>query len=169
MRIRQVKPEFWSDPDMAELPAPVRLTYIGLWNLADDAGWLVADATYIGHQLYGYDDRATREDIVADHLYALQAAGKVVLEDCGHALIPTLAVHQRQNAATRRVEMVKKAHEQCIAAAFRGAQRNAAESRSVSVKVSVEEGNVEERIGRGDKDETTSEFRAKYAAAGART
>ena len=168
MRIRQVKPEFWSDPDMAELPAPVRLTYIGLWNLSDDAGWFVADATYIAHQLYGYDDRATREDTVAEHIHALQAAGKVVLEDCGHALIPTLAVHQRQSAATRRVEMVKKAHEQCIAAAFRSKQQQSAESRSVSVKVKVEEGNVEERIGRDDREETTSEFRAKYAAVAAR-
>lgn len=162
MRIRQVKPEFWSDSDMAELPPPARLTYIGLWNIADDAGWFVADLSHIAHELYGYDGRAQRERTVAEHLYRLQEIGRVIVELCGHAVIPTLPDHQRQNAATRRVETVKKEHAQCITAAIRGAQRNAAESRSVTV------GNGKERYGtvvaRESSDEPT-EFRRKAAPA----
>lgn len=155
MRIRQVKPEFWSDPDMAELSPAVRLTYIGLWNIADDSGWFVADATYIGHELYGYDARSEREAAVADHLYELQAADRVHVLLCGHAVIPTLSEHQRQSAATRRVETVKREHQLCIAAESSGMQRNAAEFRPVKVEVS--KGRVE--VGRGS--ESPSDFAAK--------
>jgi hypothetical protein len=40
VRIRQVKPAFWADSRLAELPERTRLFYIGLWMIADDAGWL---------------------------------------------------------------------------------------------------------------------------------
>lgn len=37
-RIRTIKPEFWSSPDTASASAVARLTYIGMWNWADDYG-----------------------------------------------------------------------------------------------------------------------------------
>lgn len=37
-RIRTIKPEFWSSPDTAEASLIARLTYIGMWNWADDYG-----------------------------------------------------------------------------------------------------------------------------------
>lgn len=37
-RIRTIKPEFWSDGDLAELPRDTRLFYIALWNFVDDNG-----------------------------------------------------------------------------------------------------------------------------------
>lgn len=39
MRIRTIKPEFWTSQDIADLPDDIdRLLFIGLWNYADDEG-----------------------------------------------------------------------------------------------------------------------------------
>lgn len=38
MRIRTIKPEFFTDPDICDLPPLYRLAFIGLWNAADREG-----------------------------------------------------------------------------------------------------------------------------------
>ncbi|STT55946.1 primosomal protein I [Klebsiella pneumoniae] len=38
-RIRTIKPEFWTDEDMAEVSEPACLLAIGLLNYADDEGY----------------------------------------------------------------------------------------------------------------------------------
>ena len=38
MRIRTIKPEFWTDPTMVRLSLLARLLYVALWNYADDSG-----------------------------------------------------------------------------------------------------------------------------------
>src|ERR1035437_7805501 len=95
MRIRQVKPEFFADSEMAALPYAVRLFYIGLWCVADDGGWIEWKPERIAHDLYGYEARAIRERHVADWSTALVVSGHVVIHDCGCAVIPTLPKHQR--------------------------------------------------------------------------
>jgi hypothetical protein len=47
MRIRTVKPEFWTHPIMSRLPYDSRLLAIALLNLADDHGYFEADTDYI--------------------------------------------------------------------------------------------------------------------------
>lgn len=104
MRIRQIKPEFWSDAGMAILPLRARLTYIGLWGVADDAGWMpVMDASELGHALYGYESARTRERWILEDVAILQEKGHLVIEGCGHALIPTLTEHQRLAGPTKQV------------------------------------------------------------------
>lgn len=39
-RIRTIKPEFWTDEKIVQLPFSARLFFIGLWNFADDEGFL---------------------------------------------------------------------------------------------------------------------------------
>jgi uncharacterized phage protein (TIGR02220 family) len=39
-RIRTIKPEFWTDTKIVNLPFEVRLFFIGLWNFCDDEGFL---------------------------------------------------------------------------------------------------------------------------------
>lgn len=95
MRIRQVRPEFFTDPVTAHLPPAVQVTYIGLWCVADDAGWLVWDVPQVGALLYPYTSVRVREARVAKAAEALVAAGRLVLMDCGCARIPTLIDHQR--------------------------------------------------------------------------
>ncbi|WP_333901492.1 DnaT-like ssDNA-binding domain-containing protein [Enterobacter wuhouensis] len=46
-RIRTIKPEFWTDEDMAELSEPACLLAIGLLNYADDEGYFNANPKLI--------------------------------------------------------------------------------------------------------------------------
>jgi hypothetical protein len=113
MRIRQVKPAFWTDSTIAGLPPAVRLFYIGLWMLADDAGYLRFDTPQIANELYGYESRKKREREVDAFANSLIEEGRVVLYGCGHAFIPHLTDHQRLSGETHRVVSVKREHEGC--------------------------------------------------------
>ena len=95
MRIRQIKPEFWSDSEMAALPYPVRLIYIGLWCVADDAGYIEWRPDRIAHDLLGYESTKTRERHLVEWAEELVRTGHLQILGCGCALIPTLQKHQR--------------------------------------------------------------------------
>ena len=110
MRIRQVKPAFWSDPILAALSEATRLFYIGLWMEADDAGWLRWDAAEIAHDLYGYESRVRREHRVEAMFVGLRDAGRLTVHVCGHIEIPTLVEHQRLSGATKQVRTVFNEH-----------------------------------------------------------
>jgi hypothetical protein len=96
-RIRSLKPEFWADEDLADLPRDARLLYMGLWNLSDEHGRLRGDARYVKGQLFPYDDDldATAIDNL---LWLLAKAGKVQryeAEGRSYLFLPTLSRHQR--------------------------------------------------------------------------
>lgn len=95
MRIRQVRPEFFTDAVTAHLSADVALLYIGLWCVADDAGWLRWDVPQLGATLRPYQSVPVRERRVTMAGECLVAAGRIVRYDCGCAYIPTLVDHQR--------------------------------------------------------------------------
>jgi hypothetical protein len=95
MRIRQVRPEFFSDPTVARLTVATRLTYIGLWCVADDAGWLVWDVANIGALLSPYESVRVRETRIAKAGAELIESGRMVLHPCSCALIPRLSDHQK--------------------------------------------------------------------------
>lgn len=95
MRIRQVRPEFWSDEVVAAMPDGARLFYIGLWNISDDAGWLEWRPSRIGALLYPYETARRREHNIAAWAEHLTSRGRLVLQDCGCGVIPTLPRHQR--------------------------------------------------------------------------
>ena len=38
MRIRSIKPEFWTSQDIADLSWDERLLFVGLWSYVDDNG-----------------------------------------------------------------------------------------------------------------------------------
>lgn len=117
MRIRQIKPAFWSDSKLAELPEATRLFYVGLWMLADDAGWISWDPAEAAHELYGYETRSRRERRVVAMLDELRIKGRVILHPCGHLEVPKLADHQRLAGPTKQVRTVFSEHlKACIAA-----------------------------------------------------
>lgn len=113
MRIRQVKPEFFKDGTVAKLSIAGRLTYIGLWMLADDAGWLRLDEPSIALELFGYETRARREKIVAAVVAELLELERIVAFECGHARIPTFRDHQRFAGSTKQVFTIEKEHGKC--------------------------------------------------------
>jgi hypothetical protein len=95
VRIRQVRPEFFSDPVLGSLTPDARLTYIGLWCIADDAGWLEWDLSSIATMLCPYESVRVRDRRVLKAAESLVGAGRVQAFDCGCAFIPRLADHQK--------------------------------------------------------------------------
>lgn len=54
-RIRSIKPDFWTDEKIVELPFEVRLFFIGSWNFADDYGNLQRSAKKLKMQVFPAD------------------------------------------------------------------------------------------------------------------
>lgn len=54
-RTRTIKPKFWDDVKIGRISRDARLTYIGLWVIADDCGVVIADTVWIKSKLYPYD------------------------------------------------------------------------------------------------------------------
>lgn len=80
---------------MGRLPYPCRLFYIGLWNVADDAGFMDWDPDAIGAVLLPYENPAKRVRLIAEWAKHLLDAHRLVVLDCGCGVVPTLMRHQR--------------------------------------------------------------------------
>ena len=59
MRIRTLKPEFWSSETIAPLPDTAKLLAIGLLNYADDEGYFWANPVLIRASIFPFDDSST--------------------------------------------------------------------------------------------------------------
>ena len=96
MRIRTVKPEFWTHAVMAQLPAETQLMALALLNMADDHGYFEADPRIIRGSVMPF-----REDLtsVSRDLRELVRAGWVELRTTpGHGAVGRVvnwARHQR--------------------------------------------------------------------------
>ena len=55
-RIRTIKPMFWTDESLVKLPFEYRLLFIGLWNFADDDGFIENKPLQIKLQIFPADD-----------------------------------------------------------------------------------------------------------------
>jgi hypothetical protein len=55
MRIRTIKPEFWTDKRVASWDVFTRLFFIGLWSAADDKGRGSAEPERLAAALFPYD------------------------------------------------------------------------------------------------------------------
>lgn len=63
MRIRTIKPEYWTDEKIGELSIPARLLFIALLNQADDHGNLVCSIKQIKIHSFPYDPFKDQEII----------------------------------------------------------------------------------------------------------
>lgn len=116
-RIRQIKPSWFLDKELRRgTTADAREFYIGLWILADDAGYLVWDVTRIGAELYPFDGITSRERRVETWAGTLErlnpAAPHLIVWDCGHARVPKMPDHQRI-AGTQTFTVAKKHRDEC--------------------------------------------------------
>jgi hypothetical protein len=170
MRIRQIKPSWWLDKDLRRLTAAEREFYIGLWMLADDAGWLELDVERIAAELYPYDGTRRRERFVATSLERIANVDPddphLARYDCGHGQVVNLAKHQHLGG--RPVYTVRDSH-------ARGCARHDADARPG--RVMVGNGIGRERNGRVSngsaraardvsQDDETTDFDRAMAAAG---
>lgn len=78
MRKRIIKPQFWDSEKVAKLPIGARLTFIGLWQMADRAGHVRYNPKRIETQLYPYDGPLP----IADWVEQMQEQGLVSLWRC---------------------------------------------------------------------------------------
>lgn len=91
-----MRPEFWQDETVASWPEAMRLFYVGLWGVCDDAGYFEYIPKRIAALVYPYDAVKRREGRVAGWLLTLVEIGKVRrFEGCDHAVVPTLPEHQK--------------------------------------------------------------------------
>ena len=100
-RIRTIKPEFFTSLTIADLTPEQRLTFIGLWTHADDAGRCVDDARLIKAAVWPLDDR-TAADIEID-LKALTESSLITrytLNRKRYLAVTNWKEHQRINRPT---------------------------------------------------------------------
>lgn len=98
-RIRSIKPTFFRDIAMSELPLQTRYTYIGLWTYLDDNGVGVDDARLVKAEIYPLDDAITAKK-VEDDLGRLAAAGRIVrymVDGRRYLAVPRWTKHQKVN------------------------------------------------------------------------
>lgn len=79
-RIRTIKPDFFRNEILAELPMPARVLFIGLWTLSDRRGRLEDRPKRIKADVFPYDS-VDCEDL----LQRLQSAGFIVRYTVEHA------------------------------------------------------------------------------------
>lgn len=86
MRIRTIKPEFWTDKRVASWDVFTRLLFIGLWSAADDHGRGSAEPERLSAELFPYDlSRDSRDTLarVSEGLRILSESGRIALYEVG--------------------------------------------------------------------------------------
>ena len=111
MRIRTVKPEFWSHPVMSRQDDHVKLLALGLLNLADDEGYFYADARMVRNALRPLDD-----DSVRTH------GALIILEEIGFIEVREHRTHGAIGKITsfRRHQVVNRPTKSVLAQVFTG-------------------------------------------------
>lgn len=95
MRIRSIKPEFWSSQSNGRLTRNARLIFIGLWTVADNFGRFRAEPRVLAGSILPYDRDAVA--VVRKALAELLSEGKIELyeyERSTFGAIPAFAEHQ---------------------------------------------------------------------------
>ena len=64
-RIRQIKPEFFLDDELAQCPRDARLLFVGLWHLADRSGRLENRPAKIKAQVFPYDSDVSPQKVTS--------------------------------------------------------------------------------------------------------
>lgn len=102
MRIRTIKPEFWTNEPLSRLPYSTRLLAIALLNYADDEGYFLANPKLVAAACFPFEEdstiirRALDELSIAGYLRFAENEEKVLI---GH--IVKFSVHQRVDRANK--------------------------------------------------------------------
>lgn len=96
-KIRTVKPELWEDEKLGRLKRDCRLTFLGLFNFADDQGVIKSNPVYIKSRIYPYDEDL-RVNELKTWLDALVKARMLIpfeFKKEGYYVIRTFRDHQK--------------------------------------------------------------------------
>lgn len=100
-RIRSIKPSFWTDEKVGQLPHGGRLLFLGLWTYADDEGRLKLNLTELKVQLFPYDATLRSSDLQMwlEQLIALGMVQKYAVRDnevlIDYLFVRNLTRHQK--------------------------------------------------------------------------
>lgn len=119
LRIRQIKGDWWLDKELQmRLTADQREFYVGLWQVADDAGYMEWDPVRIGAALYPFRTPARRERQIEEWSEVLRnlspESPHLVVLPCGHARVPKMPGHQRLGTESKQVKTVLRRHQECL-------------------------------------------------------
>jgi hypothetical protein len=96
MRIRTVKPEFFTHADLADLDKisqlPIRLSFLGLWCCCDREGRFKWDARRLGVQILPYDH--IDFEIILDILQTNGYIEKYEVDGKTYGFVPSFSRHQ---------------------------------------------------------------------------
>lgn len=165
MRARLVRPEFWADATVGKLPPRTRLTYIGLWNVADDSGYFEWRVDDIGAALFRFESARVRESRLEADMKRLLEAGRLHRLECAvHGLIPTLKEWRIQGGTVNERSRIE--HEKCHVPTSTDKYRSVSLSESLSESVSPPlRGNGSNELGRKrapTAEERTAELQTLY-------
>ncbi len=93
MRARNIKPGFFSNEELAELPAEARLLFAGLWTLADRDGRLEDRPKRIRGTLFPFDD--WNIDSLLELLAKCNCITRYVVNDRKYIWIKSFLKHQK--------------------------------------------------------------------------
>lgn len=99
MRIRSLKPGFFTNEELAELPFEARLLFQGLWCLSDSHGRFEWRPKRIKAEIFPYDDKGSDGEVLdtSQLLHSLSLLGfifKYVVNGVEYGCIPTFRKHQ---------------------------------------------------------------------------
>lgn len=103
-RIRTIKPEFWDDEKLADLPYGCRLLFIGIWNFADDAGVIRANEKFIKSKIFPYDENLRNSEVKkwVDCLVESHMLIPVSHNGESYLIVRTFLDHQRIDARYKK-------------------------------------------------------------------
>ncbi|QPK81137.1 hypothetical protein G7Y41_08870 [Schaalia sp. ZJ405] len=104
MRIRTIKPEFWTSPDISSLPIEDRLLFIGLWSYVDDNGVGRGEEELIRASLFPFDTLSESSVRVHGGLMRLFSSNLITLyrvENRPYVYINTWEKHQKINRPSK--------------------------------------------------------------------
>ncbi|WP_417315660.1 hypothetical protein [Cycloclasticus pugetii] len=107
MRARNIKPGFWKNEDLVEVPFEYRLLFIGLWMLADREGRLEDRPKRIKMELFPADNVDVKAGL--DELCRLGLLERYEAEGVNILLITKFAEHQSPHHSEKRSELPGKA------------------------------------------------------------
>lgn len=95
-RIRTIKPDFWEDEKVGQLPIPCRLFFIGCWNFADDFGVIKGNAALLKSQIFPYDENLRVSEIKKwiDALVNARMLIPIIHAEESYYIIRTFRSHQ---------------------------------------------------------------------------
>lgn len=119
-RIRTIKPDFWTDEKIVQLPYEARLLFIGLWNFADDDGRLYEEPERIRMQVLPSEDIDAA--LLIDLLVAVGLCERHSIDgDKSVIVISNFPEHQKiSNKTTSRIPLENSRKQQITTAMRRG-------------------------------------------------